>query len=204
MWLWITFHLDQAENEVLDLKSQVVYRHNGQEREYKILKENVFKQNLVELRDGKFEYVGPVKGGKRCGFGKLTWAEGKYEGQFGSNMQHGIGNIEWNDGNKYFGGFFKDMREGVGEFQWKIGNKYLGEWKNNFMHGFGIYIWKDGKEYTGNWKNGERDGYGIMKYTKSKIYEGQFKDDKPNGIGVLKTETEEFRGKWLNGKLVKE
>lgn len=58
--------------------------------------------------DVDFRYVGAFVEGKRCGFGKLFYADGSiYEGQFKNDRKEGVG-CYWNRGELQFGNLLND------------------------------------------------------------------------------------------------
>lgn len=192
--LSIKIHAESVVKAVNDLKNNF---------KSLIVSDNNKEIKQIALENGAV-YIGLLKGSKKNGFGKQTWANGDvYEGLWKSGKQNGCGKHLWATGNSYFGEFVNDYKEGCGDFHWCDGSYYIGEWKNNKMHGTGKHKWNDGKEYVGEWANGARQGLGQMIYKNSSRYEGEFTHDRPHGLGTLfQSDGRILKGYWDNGKFI--
>jgi hypothetical protein len=56
--------------------------------------------------------------------GLLKFCGNKYTGEWHQDKQHGIGKIDWNNGNIYWGQFKNGISEGYGAFIWAFGEVY--------------------------------------------------------------------------------
>ena len=61
----------------------------------------------------------------------------------------------------FFQNTFKDGNyHGIGTLNFSNGDRYFGEWRNNLQYGVGDFIGIDGRSYKGNWVLGKRHGMG--------------------------------------------
>ena len=135
--------------------------------------------------DGKLEYVGEVKNGKRNGQGTYYYADGcKYEGQWKEDKKHGQGALYFANGNKYVGQFKEGQYHGQGTFFWPDGDKYVGQWENDKRHGQGTYFYKNGNRYEGQYTDGQRNGQGTYYFANGEKYVGQWENDQRHGQGT--------------------
>jgi hypothetical protein len=110
----------------------------------------------------------------------------RYSGGYQYSLKHGLGYLEYPNGDTYRGQFAFDKRHGAGTYKYvadKSGNMYSGEWRNGLRHGQGAFVFgSDGSQLVGQWVNGNivtgkwllRDG---------SVYAGDFSKNKPNGVG---------------------
>jgi len=175
--------------------------------------------------DGKLEYVGEVKNGKRNGQGTYYYANGcKYEGQWKEDKKHGQGTENYISGNRYEGQYADGQRNGqgtyyftsgakyVGQFKYGLyhgqgalyladGRKYEGQWADDKKHGQGTFFWPDGDKYVGQWENDKRHGQGTYFYKNGCKYEGQWKEGKKHGQGTYYTSIgSKYVGEWKDNK----
>lgn len=92
---------------------------------------------------------------------------GLYEGEVSveSNLPHGRGRLEMNNGCCYVGDFIDGKMTGQGILEDVEGNYYEGGFQNGLKHGKGMEEFnsdlKHGKMvFTGKFKNNKRHGYG--------------------------------------------
>lgn len=85
------------------------------------------------------------------------WTDGPfYEGQWKSNMMHGLGFYKWLDGRKFVGEYHKDRKQGFGILSWHDGREYRGYFANGKQHGPGAYFKPvDNKTRYGIWELGK-------------------------------------------------
>eukprot|EP00750_Incisomonas_marina_P018503 INCI2983.1.p1 GENE.INCI2983.1~~INCI2983.1.p1 ORF type:complete len:534 (+),score=115.55 INCI2983.1:139-1740(+) len=110
----------------------------------------------------------------------------RYSGGYQYGLKHGLGLLEYPNGDTYRGQFAFDKRHGAGTYKYVAdgtGNIYSGEWRNGLRHGAGAFVFgADGSQLVGEWVDGNivsgkwllRDG---------SVYCGDFKKNKPNGKG---------------------
>jgi len=108
----------------------------------------------------------------------------RYTGGYQYGLKHGMGLLEYPNGDTYRGQFAFDKRHGSGTYKYASdGNMYSGEWSNGLRHGRGAFVFgSDGSQLVGTWVNGNivsgkwllRDG---------SVYCGDFAKNKPKGSG---------------------
>ena len=111
----------------------------------------------------------------------------RYAGGYQYGLKHGLGFLEYPNGDTYRGQFAFDKRHGAGTYKYNAdgtGNIYSGEWRNGLRHGKGAFVFgSDGSQLVGDWVDGNivsgkwllRDG---------SVYCGDFNEkNKPNGKG---------------------
>lgn len=160
------------------------------------------------------EYEGDVVGGKRQGYGKMTWNDGsEYIGYWDNDTPHGKGTFKSNGVLTYDGNWKHNEWHGYGVWYYSTGAKYYdGQWQDGKRHGYGTEYDGDGKIlYQGQWRDGEKatstverkklsyhngdyvgdvvagkkHGKGVMHYLDGTRYEGQWQNDKRHGKGTL-------------------
>ena len=119
-------------------------------------------------------------------FGSLTYADGKYRG-------------EWQNGKKH----------GVGTKIGKKGDTYSGEWENGKRHGKGIEERPDGYKYDGEWRNGKKHGMGVVWYPLKNKYQGgkyvgELENNGFNGFGMFFNSSKKLikEGRFLRNELI--
>ena len=98
-----------------------------------IVRVEAAENKITQNYEGGHVYYGQMEGGKRHGYGTITWA----------------------DGEKYVGEWKNGKRDGNGTCTHADGHKYVGEWKNGNKHGQGTLTKADGTiHHSGEWVNG--------------------------------------------------
>ena len=133
----------------------------------------------IPSKDGTQRYEGEWKEDKRCGFGKILYANGdRYEGEWLDNLKHGQGKFYYTNGNFYEGGWLSNKKEGVGTYIFANGTRYDGELKNDKINGRGICHYADGEVYEGEWLDGKWHGKGKRSLQDGTVQDGYFENGK--------------------------
>ena len=133
----------------------------------------------IPSKDGTQRYEGEWKEDKRCGFGKILYANGdRYEGEWLDNLRHGQGKFYYTNGNFYEGGWLSNKKEGVGTYIFANGTRYDGELKNDKINGRGICHYADGEVYEGEWLDGKWHGKGKRSLQDGTVQDGYFENGK--------------------------
>ena len=133
----------------------------------------------IPSKDGTQRYEGEWKEDKRCGFGKILYANGdRYEGEWLDNLKHGQGKFYYTNGNFYEGGWLSNKKEGVGTYIFANGTRYDGELKNDKINGRGICHHADGEVYEGEYREGKRHGRGRCVLPDGTVQDGYFENGK--------------------------
>jgi len=122
-----------------------------------------------------------VADGKRNGRGVWQAANGRYDGQWVDDMQHGHGRQTWSDGRIFEGQFANGKFEGHGHMTWRVSEgtlEYEGEYKNDLKHGRGRFTWADGRVYDGQWHEGKRHGQALYTNPEGQIKPGFWLEDR--------------------------
>ena len=146
----------------------------------------------------------PASGDKNGCFGTLLLSEGRYEGEFRRNKQHGQGTFTFANGDRYVGEFREDRANGHGIFSFSAGHKYIGQFKDDNFDGRGLLTLANGFQYEGEFKDSSFNGLGRSIYANGYKYVGEHKDGKRNGRGVMYMANGAVSqsGLWVNGDLV--
>lgn len=131
-------------------------------------------------KDGS-KYQGQLRDGKRHGKGRWEAKSGAYEGEWQTDMQHGVGHQTWADGRSYQGQFLEGKFHGQGSMEWKTPQgvmKFDGQYVRDVKHGVGKFYWPDGRVYDGEWQNGKRWGKAAYINHKGERKLGLWNDDK--------------------------
>lgn len=159
--------------------------------------------------NGKFVHVdGDVFVGQWCkntthGYGTYYHKRGltTHRGKWASDLQHGPGVEEWDNGSKYSGEFCLGKKQGHGVYFWPDSSRYDGEWKNNSISGFGHFIGHDKREILGQWQDAEIHGCGKYEWEDGRTFCGQYEKDQKHGFGVFKWQDgRRFEGFWAQGQ----
>ena len=133
----------------------------------------------IPSKEGTQRYEGEWKEDKRCGFGKILYANGdRYEGEWLDNLRHGQGKFYYTNGNFYEGGWLSNKKEGVGTYIFANGTRYDGELKNDKINGRGICHYADGEVYEGEWLDGKWHGKGKRSLQDGTVQDGYFENGK--------------------------
>ena len=88
-----------------------------------------------------------------------------YIGECYDYKPHGIGKLQYPNGDIYVGSFFYGIRYGLGNMRYTDNSKYIGEWDNNNKHGLGMFIYVNNNNvYKGQWINNLQHGLGVYNY----------------------------------------
>jgi len=155
----------------------------------------------ISVADEESWYVGEHINGKRHGVGMCLLKNGNlYQGDFKSNLKHGIGSMTLEDeGGRYDGYFFEDLSHGPGQFVLQDGTVYSGQFENGLPHGHCIYqsapslvlssaadpdrMESHINTYMGQFKEGKFHGYGVCHYLNGDIYTGEYRLGCRSGYG---------------------
>jgi hypothetical protein len=113
----------------------------------------------------------------------VEFPEGEYNGELSDGTRHGIGVLQYHNGDSYAGFWKRNSRHGEGMFTWANGNFYSGEYENDKRHGQGIFNCTNGDSYQGVFEHGNMHR-GTFTWSNGDTYEGEFKDNRPNGEGI--------------------
>ena len=124
---------------------------------------------------------------------------GRYIGEVGDDLPHGIGSWMSPDQHRYYGDWMDGLKHGYGTYLWSGGSKHVGEYKNGESNGQGIWTHPEGDKYVGDYKNGEKNGQGIYTWADGKKFVGELQDGQSwDGISYLASG--DVEGTWSNGK----
>lgn len=112
-------------------------------------------------------WSGGCKSGYATGFGVANWYDdGKFVEREKGNFQRGV------------------LAHGIGSVDFANGDKYSGEFQDGEMDGRGTYLFANGDKYVGDFKANKRSGQALMTFANGDSYVGSFRDDKMNGLGT--------------------
>lgn len=143
--------------------------------------------------DGKVEYCGGWREGRRHGYGILIdeWNGFRYKGAFKADQPHGAGECAWPHLGKHYAGQWEagEMR-GKGKLQWPDG-AYEGDFERGKPHGLGVEVLASGEEYAGHFASGEKEGLGRYRNPHAdedaiKGIVGQFKAGQAKGLCIAR------------------
>jgi len=154
----------------------------------------------------------------------VVYANGDtYDGSVTNSMKNGKGELTAFDGTEYDGNFMMGKKTGYANMTYSDGSLYKGYFKDGAYNGYGKLYYANGDIYDGAWKNGDREGYG--KYTEVNgnyfygIWQNDLKhtkyeedDEDYEGYGAYLVnkkntsdgETDKYKQKWIEGKLIRE
>ncbi|GKY96728.1 hypothetical protein MPSEU_000632300 [Mayamaea pseudoterrestris] len=130
-----------------------------------------------------------------------------------THLPHGVGEIEYSNGQVYQGNLEHGLRHGYGESVWRDTSSneiqvYRGAWENDSRHGRGTHEWfdaSDGKRTrlqtaTGYWKSGHLHGRVCMVWRDGSTYDGDVINGKKHGRGIQTWKTGKvYSGEYDNG-----
>jgi len=121
---------------------------------------------------------------------------GTYTGQCQNGRAHGVGTVDYDNGDRYEGEFQHGKRHGQGTLDWVSGSRYEGEFQHGKRHGQGTFFYAIvGFRYEGAWQHGKKHGQGTLFFKRGNRYEGEWQHGKPtNGTEYLSSgETCEYK-----------
>ena len=125
-------------------------------------------------------YEGEWQDDKPHGIGVMTWPQlsGHYTGQYKGGKRDGWGSITFSDKSVWQGEWREDKLV-HGSYTWlQSGRTYSGDWDGLHRHGYGSYRWPDGSEFIGLWMHDKRHGWGVYVWPDGARYEGEWQDSK--------------------------
>ena len=124
--------------------------------------------------------------GEKHGIGKMEYENGDvYEGHWADDLRHGKGKITFVNKSSYDGNWSNGQINGRGVYTYFNGNVYNGLFENGLPMGHGKMTYLNGDVYEGDWKKGQRYGEGKMFYKNGEYFVGHWKKDKREGEGKL-------------------
>ncbi|CAI2366721.1 unnamed protein product [Moneuplotes crassus] len=148
-------------------------------------------------------YQGDFENGIYSGYGKLVTKAYFRQGYFEEGKMNGQGFevYKTDPKDRYFGQWLNDKKHGIGELQFENGDCYNGSFKNNTFNGDGTMKFANGDVYTGHYKDGKMHGRGRYDFKSGKLYAGYFEDNMFEGEGTLSLEKgETYEGRFHKGK----
>jgi len=130
-------------------------------------------------------YSGNWKNSQKNGFGKETFKNFEYEGEFLNNEHDGKGTLIFPDGARYVGNFSKNEMQGKGCFTRPDGSYLDGDWVDSKPEGKIKSVLKNGTILIGDYKNGIPEGYGEESYINGSKYSGMWKQGNKHGLGKI-------------------
>jgi hypothetical protein len=132
-------------------------------------------------------------------------ADNKNSGNSSSTNQR----LNYNGGDYYDGEVKNDnIRHGRGKYFYANGNWLEGNWTNGSLNGQGtFYNAQDKRTDIGQFSNSKHVGSGIMTWANSDRYKGTWSEDSNgqiNGQGALEYDGTSEKGRFVNGKWVKD
>ena len=97
--------------------------------------------------------------------------------------RHGVGRLQWMNGDVYKGDFQRDLMHGQGTLEFSDGSEYVGQWSAGLMHGAGTRRYANGDMYVGDYVDGQRCGKGRFYFANGDLYVGSFDKDALEGRG---------------------
>ncbi len=135
------------------------------------------------LATAQGEYVGARANSKPHGVGRLQFENGDvYEGGFVEGAMTGRGVLTMADGSRFEGDFLRGTLHGKGHFAYANGDYYVGEFADDAYHGHGKYV-SGSTTYEGSFERGQRHGKGVFK-TPSYCFSGEYVHDQMCGMGI--------------------
>eukprot|EP00291_Cryptomonas_curvata_P014417 CAMPEP_0172152176 /NCGR_PEP_ID=MMETSP1050-20130122/681_1 /TAXON_ID=233186 /ORGANISM="Cryptomonas curvata, Strain CCAP979/52" /LENGTH=453 /DNA_ID=CAMNT_0012820447 /DNA_START=26 /DNA_END=1384 /DNA_ORIENTATION=- len=147
-------------------------------------------------------YNGAYYQGMRQGTGIYTFSgkneadlqrhrgSGVYIGEWLKGMMHGLGLLNYEDGEYYIGTWKLDKKDGIGVYMWgassqvSAGDKYEGQFRNGLPHGSGRTLYADGGWHKGLYVAGKMHGLGMMQTAEGWEYIGSWQRDQLHGEAV--------------------
>jgi hypothetical protein len=150
----------------------------------------------------------------------LTTSEGDYRGNVKDGVPHGLGIMEYANGDYYDGEWRDGVKSGEGCEFLEDGESYVGSFLDDARHGKGRCSDAGGDEYDGEWVKGELieklyndshsqdvtrleapDGRVSYKYANGDLYRGGWENGMPEGTGSMSYHNgDSYVGKWQAGQ----
>lgn len=153
---------------------------------------------------GKQEFQDDVYDGgwmwdKRHGAGTLTQSDGTtISGTWKAGLLDGHVSMKDRDGKIFFEGEFKDgKRHGIGRLDFPNGDRYDGGWKQGVLHDRGSYHYANGDVLIGMWHEGRYDGPAMLMFEDGSASRRVYKDGVLVSSQDFQTDTQKF-GKEAN------
>ena len=100
---------------------------------------------VLEESDGTVLFKGTWENNEPHGECYQVMDEGIYAGVYDMGLRHGLGRMDYNEGNVYEGEWVNDVRQGMGRMEYKDdGSIFTGSWKSNAWDN-GELLLKDGR-----------------------------------------------------------
>jgi len=116
----------------------------------------------------------------------LTPDGGRYYGPLKDRRLHGVGRLEWSNGNVYEGEFRDGAFHGKGRFEIPTRGVYQGEFQQGHYWGQGEVTYADGRSYRGEFVRGNWEGKGRHENPATgEVHEGDFVNGVFTGTGTL-------------------
>lgn len=159
------------------------------------------KYDSIPIND-YLKYIGPIKGGKFHGLGRIMTNKGEmvYEGEFYQGKYDGKGKL-WN--------FLKKSRPKQIPISAEIVANYMTLATTNYLKDLGgdrgllnvNFSEENWEVYRGYFKEGKKHGCGKLKLTDGRVYEGEFVNGLANGYGMLHYFDKSLAGRWQDNIL---
>jgi hypothetical protein len=104
-----------------------------------------------------------------------------FEGTWKGGKRNGFGTMTYHDGSVFAGDFKDDVREGHGRMVYAIGDAFEGSWRGDVPDGQGVINFVTGGKYSGRMANGQRHGRGTYRFANGDVYDGEHSHDMREG-----------------------
>lgn len=132
-----------------------------------------------------YKYIGQVNNGKKEGLGQLQFQNGNKDlvvCNFDNDKANGKGSVFFENGDT-FQGSLKDNEMSQGKLYLNNGVTYEGPFQDNLYEGKGSLTFPDKRKYEGDFHEGKRAGFGKYSWPDGAVYEGEWKNGKQHGRG---------------------